>query len=35
VQRASDEYVTYWITVSNLTGATVEFDGRYCVLSRS
>lgn len=35
VQRASDEFVTYWITVTNLTGATVDFDGRFCVLSRS
>jgi hypothetical protein len=35
VQRASDEFATYWITVSNLTTSTVQFDGRYCVLSRS
>ncbi|MEP6526297.1 MAG: hypothetical protein ABJA86_03960 [Nocardioidaceae bacterium] len=35
VQRASDEFATYWITVSNLTGSTVEFDGRFCVLSLS
>jgi hypothetical protein len=35
VERASDEFATYWITVTNLTGATVEFDGRFCVLSRS
>jgi len=35
VQRASDEYATYWISVTNLTGAPLEFDGRYCVLSRS
>ena len=35
VQRASDEFATYWITVTNLTAAPLEFDGRYCVLSRS
>ena len=35
VQRASDEYATYWITVTNLTATTVEFDGRFCVLSLS
>ena len=34
VQRASDEFATYWITVTNLTATTVEFDGRFCVLSR-
>jgi hypothetical protein len=35
VQRASDEFATYWISVSNVTGSTVEFDGRFCVLSLS
>jgi hypothetical protein len=35
VQRASDEFATYWITVTNLTGSTVDFDGRFCVLSLS
>ena len=34
VERASAEYVTYWITVTNLSGANVNFDGRYCILSR-
>lgn len=31
VERASADQITYWITVKNLTGATVDFDGRYLV----
>ena len=34
VERASAEFVTYWITVTNLTGTAVTFEGRYCILSR-
>jgi hypothetical protein len=34
VERASAEYVTYWLTVQNLTPAPVTFEGRYCILSR-
>ena len=34
VQRASNEFVTYWIEVQNLTAATVAFEGRFCILSR-
>lgn len=34
VQRASAEYVTYWITVQNLTNTPVTFEGRYAILSR-
>jgi hypothetical protein len=34
VERASAEYVTYWITVTNLTPAPVNFEGRYAILSR-
>ena len=30
----SAEYVTYWITVTNLTADPVAFEGRYCILSR-
>jgi len=33
VQRASAEYVTYFITVTNLTNQTVNFEGRYEILS--
>lgn len=34
VERASAEFVTYWITVQNLTSATVDFEGRFAILSR-
>jgi hypothetical protein len=34
VERASHEFVTYWITAQNLTAAPVDFEGRYCILSR-
>ena len=34
VERASAEYVTYWITVRNLTPDPANFEGRYCILSR-
>ena len=34
VERASPEYVTYWITVQNLLGIPIDFEGRYCILSR-
>lgn len=33
VERASAEYVTYWITVTNLTSNPVTFEGRYAILS--
>jgi len=33
VERASAESCTYWITVKNLTGSTVNFEGRYAVLN--
>ena len=32
-ERASPTQTTYWITVKNLTGAPVTFEGRYAVLS--
>jgi hypothetical protein len=31
-ERASDEYITYWICVTNLTSNLVEIEGRYAVL---
>jgi hypothetical protein len=34
VERASGNYLTYWITVTNLTALDVTFEGRYCVLGR-
>jgi hypothetical protein len=33
VERANATQCTYWITVKNLTGANVNFEGRYAVLS--
>ena len=34
VERASAEYVTYWITVTNLTSSPISFEGRYAILSK-
>jgi len=33
VERANATTCTYWLTVKNLTGATVNFEARYAVLS--
>lgn len=33
VERSNVSQCTYWITVKNLTGAPVEFEGRFDVLS--
>ena len=33
VERANGSHCTYWITVTNLTGAPVTFEGRFAVLS--
>ena len=33
VERADARYVTYWITVKNLTNQPVDFEGRYAILS--
>ena len=33
VQRADAAFVTYWITVTNLTATPVTFEGRYAILS--
>jgi hypothetical protein len=34
IERASGNFLTYWITVTNLTPVDVAFEGRYCVLGR-
>jgi hypothetical protein len=34
VQRTSAEFVTYLLTVQNLTGVPVNLEGRFCILSR-
>jgi hypothetical protein len=33
VERANNAQCTYWITVKNLTGQPVTFEGRFAVLS--
>ena len=33
VERADASRCTYWLTVKNLTGATVNFEARYAVLN--
>ena len=33
VERASATHVTYWLTVKNLTGTPVNFEGRYAVMN--
>jgi hypothetical protein len=33
VERSDASRCTYWLTVKNLTAATVTFEGRYAVLS--
>jgi photosystem II stability/assembly factor-like uncharacterized protein len=33
VERASAEFITYWINVTNETPVPVDIEGRYCVLS--
>jgi hypothetical protein len=33
VERVSNTHCTYWITVKNLTTHTVNFEGRFAVLS--
>ncbi len=32
VERASDAFITYWITISNLTNESVNIEARYAVL---
>jgi hypothetical protein len=34
VERASDDAVTYWVGVTNLTDQPVGVEGRYTVLGR-
>lgn len=33
VERADAQHLTYWLTVSNKTAQTVNFEGRYAVLN--
>lgn len=34
VERAAGAFVTYWISVTNLTNASIDFEGRFCILGR-
>ncbi len=34
VERPSGAYITYWISVTNLTNQNVQIQGRYCIVSR-
>lgn len=34
VERASPEFVTYWINVTNLGNTPVQFEGRFAILSK-
>ncbi len=33
VERADANNITYWLTVTNLTAAPINFEGRYAVLN--
>ena len=33
VERGTGTVCTYWITVKNLTGSTINFEGRYAILN--
>jgi hypothetical protein len=33
VERTSDTYITYWISISNLTSAPINIEARYAVLN--
>lgn len=34
IERASGAFLTYWISVTNLTALPVDFEGRFCALGR-
>jgi hypothetical protein len=33
VERASSPFITYWITITNVTGSPVTIEARYAVLN--
>ena len=33
VERGDSDNITYWLTVTNLTAAPINFEGRYAVLN--
>jgi hypothetical protein len=34
VERASSGYITYWITITNLTDVNVDLEARYAIFAR-
>ena len=34
VERMSSKYIAYWITIKNLTPASVNIEARYAILNR-
>ncbi|MGP4113432.1 hypothetical protein ACTWP5_21280 [Streptomyces sp. 4N509B] len=34
VERASVDYITYWVTIRNLSNASINIEGRYSVLNQ-
>ncbi len=32
VERGSDSFITYWINITNVSTAAVDFESRFCVL---
>jgi hypothetical protein len=33
IERADPSHVTYWITITNLTPASVQFEARYAIVA--
>ncbi|MBV8841734.1 MAG: hypothetical protein JO307_02885 [Bryobacterales bacterium] len=33
IERADPAHVTYWITITNLTAANVQFEARYAIIA--
>jgi hypothetical protein len=33
IERADSSHVTYWITINNLTNASVQFEARYAIVA--
>jgi hypothetical protein len=33
IERADTAHVTYWITITNLTGSQVQFEARYAIVA--
>jgi hypothetical protein len=33
IERADPVHVTYWLTITNLTGSSVQFEARYAIVA--